>query len=107
MIHEDSVVFLYLARAASTLLSEMTSKHDEHGEFLPEINDPHLHKLKHKLLANYCDLIAEVGTIMHAYKQCKKTGKLQFKQWTKKLASSRRLENKLHFHSFIDIGGDH
>ncbi len=103
----DSVVVSYLASAASRLINEMKNKHDSDGEFLPEINDPHLHKLKHKLLASYCDLISEVGAIMHAYKLCKKTGKSQFKQWTRKLAHSRKLENKLHFHSFIDIGGDH
>jgi len=107
MIHKDSIVLSYLASAASKLINDLSFKHDENGEFLPEINDPHLHKLKHQLLGDYCDLISEVGVIMHTYNQCKKTGKSKFRQWSEKLACSRRLENKLTFHSFIDIGCDH
>jgi hypothetical protein len=107
MIHKDSIVFSYLASAASKLIKEMASKHDEHGEFLPETRNPHLHKLKTKVLMTYCDLIIEIGTIMETYTKCRRTGKLQFKQWTKKLAHYRQLETKLHFDCFIDIGGDH
>lgn len=107
-MNPDSVVFSYLASAASRLINEMADKHDADGEFLPEINNPHLHKLKHKLLATYCDLVIEISSIVHTYKECRKTGKSQFKQWARKLACSRKLEHKLTFDScFIDIGGDH
>lgn len=106
-MNHESAVFSYLASAASRLINEMSTKHDADGEFLPEINNPHLHKLKHKLLASYCDLVIEVGIIAHTYNSCKKTGKSQFKQWVKKLAHSKRIEHNLYFDSFIDIGGDH
>jgi len=106
-MNNESVVFSYLASAATKLIKEVASKHDEHGEFLPEINVPHLHKLKNELLSTYCDLMAEIGVISRTYLHCRKTGKSQFREWSKKLAHSRRLEQKLHFDSFIDIGGDH
>lgn len=66
--HKDSIVFTYLAKASSKLINEMAAKHED-GEFLPEITlrNPHLHKLKSKLLASYCDLVIEIGEIFNTY----------------------------------------
>lgn len=109
MKHEDSVIISYLAKASSRLINEMASKHED-GEFLPEITlkNPHLHKLKSKLLASYCDLIIEIGSICQTYELSKQEARKQFKAWVKNLERSKSLEHKLYFDSLhIDIGGDH
>lgn len=109
MKDKDSIVLTYLAKTGSELISEMATKHED-GEFLPEItlNSPHLHKLKEKLLASYCDLVAEISDIYNTYKLSKKEGRTKFRMWLKNLERSRKLEHKLYFDALhIDIGGDH
>lgn len=109
MKHKDSVVLSYLHKTGKQLQDELAAKHED-GEFLPEIThgNPHLHKIKDKLLVSYQDLVVDLYFVYRVYALDRKTGKSRFKDWLRRLERHRSLEHKLHFDScFVDIGGDH
>lgn len=97
----------HVAHVGRQIFKDIASKH-EGGEFLPEVTatDPNLHKEKQEVLVSYCDMLGELGSIVH--EQCKAKASDRFDLLVIKLKENRCKERSLFWKAFnLDIGGDH
>lgn len=94
-----------VAQVGREIFKDIANKHED-GEFLPEVNDPNLHKEKREVLVSYCDLLGELGNIVH--ERCKIRASDRFDLLITRLKDNRSKERTLFWKAFnLDIGGDH
>lgn len=96
-----------VAKVGREIFKDIASKHED-GEFLPEVTavDPNLHREKREVLVSYCDMLGELGNIVH--EKCRVRASDRFDLLVTKLKENRSKERSLFWKAFnLDIGGDH
>jgi hypothetical protein len=94
-----------VAQVGRQIFKDIANKHED-GEFLPEVNDPNLHREKQEVLVSYCDLLGELGNIVH--ERCKIRASDRFDLLITRLKENHAKERSLFWKTFnLDIGGDH